>query len=80
MSQQGVERTIGKLCTDADFRSRFFANPEAAAHGAGLLLSPAELQALTALSPEAVVRFAQAIDPRITRLCPEKHADGHCPR
>ena len=44
MSQQCVERTIGKLATDPKFRARFFENP------AGLALSPAESEALAALS------------------------------
>jgi hypothetical protein len=77
MSQQGVERTIGKLCTDERFRSQFFANPQVAAHEAGLPLSVTELEALAALSVDAVVRFGQGVDPRITRLCPQKDADGH---
>jgi putative modified peptide len=70
MSQQGVERTIGKLCTDEEFRSRFFSNPAAAVHEAGLPLSPAELEALAVLSVKAVVRFGRTIDPRIRRLSP----------
>ena len=70
MSQQAVERAIGRLCTDEDFRSRFFANPEAASHEAGLPLTTSEAQALAALSVEAVVSFAREIDPRISRLSP----------
>jgi hypothetical protein len=30
VSQQDVERTIGKLATDEEFRMRFFTNPAAA--------------------------------------------------
>ena len=30
MTQQAVERTLGKLLTDENFRDRFFANPELA--------------------------------------------------
>ncbi len=69
MSQHAVERTIGKLATDADFCTRFFQNPAAATWEAGLPLSPTELEALSALSPVAVTRFSESLDPRINRLC-----------
>ena len=69
LSQLAVERTIGKLATDARFRTRFFENPEAATWEAGLRLSPGELEALCALSHTAVTRFSESLDPRVTRLC-----------
>jgi hypothetical protein len=69
VSQHAVERAIGKLATDAEFRTRFFENPAAATWEAGLVLSPVELQALAALSPAAVARFSDDLDPRISRLC-----------
>jgi hypothetical protein len=69
LSQLAVERTIGKLATDPRFRTRFFANPEAATWEAGLQLSPGELEALSALSHTAVTRFSESLDPRVTRLC-----------
>jgi hypothetical protein len=69
VSQEAVERTIGKLVTDAQFRARFFPNPAAATWEAGLLLSRVELEALSALSLSAVSRFGQGLDPRISRLC-----------
>ena len=47
MSQHAVERTLGKLATDDEFRARFFENPGAATWDAGLLLSPMELEALS---------------------------------
>lgn len=68
MTQQAVERAIGKLVTDADFRERFYVNPEAATWEAGLPLSGAELEALTTLSREAVVRFSEGLDARICRV------------
>ena len=43
MTQQAVERALGKLLTDENFRERFFENPEAASWEAGLALSPSEL-------------------------------------
>ncbi len=69
MTQQAVERTIGKLATDAEFRKQFFANPAAATWEAGLALSAAELEALAALSPAAVTRFSESLAARISRLC-----------
>jgi hypothetical protein len=32
-------------------------------------LSPGELKALSALSPTAVTRFSESLDPRVSRLC-----------
>jgi hypothetical protein len=69
LSQLAVERTIGKLATDPRFRTRFFANPEAATWEAGLQLSPGELEALSTLSHTAITRFSESLDPRVRRLC-----------
>jgi len=68
VSQHAVERTIGKLATDEEFRRRFFENPAAATWEAGLPLSVVELEALSALSRAAVTRFGQSLDARIRRL------------
>ena len=68
MSQHAVERTIGKLVTDEEFRRRFFENPAVATWEAGLPLSAVELEALSALSRAAVTRFGQSLDARISRL------------
>jgi hypothetical protein len=48
VTQQAVERALGKLLTDENFRERFFENPEAASWEAGLALSPIELEAARA--------------------------------
>jgi Ser/Thr protein kinase RdoA (MazF antagonist) len=69
VSQHAVERTLGKLATDEEFRARFFENPATAAWEAGLPLSPAELEALSTLSRAAIARFSQSLDGRIRRLC-----------
>ena len=69
MTQQAVERVLGKLLTDEAFRDRFFAAPEAACWEAGLALSAVELEALARLSREELARFADAIDERISRPC-----------
>lgn len=70
MSQEAVERTIGKLATDAEFCARFFVDPAVATWEAGLRLSTGEIEALSALSPAAVTRFSQSLDSRIVRLRP----------
>ena len=46
VSQQAVERALGKLLTDENFRDRFFTNPELATWEAGFTLSSIELEAL----------------------------------
>src|SRR5882724_8140024 len=79
VSQNAVERTLGKLATDDEFRARFFENPAVATWEAGLPLSPVELEALSGLSQAAVVRFSQSLDGRTRRqgrleLC--RHASG----
>jgi hypothetical protein len=69
MSQIAVERTLGKLVTDATFRERFFRDPAAASFLAGLDLSPVEIDALSSLPLEAIERFSDSLDHRICR-CP----------
>jgi hypothetical protein len=68
VTQHAVERTIGKLVTDAAFRTRFFSNPAAATWAAGLTLSSVEIEALSNLSSAALARFAESLDARIRRL------------
>ena len=67
VNQDAIERAIGKLATDEEFRTRFFENPAAATWEAGLPLSPIELEALAGLSRGAIVRFSQSLDGRIRR-------------
>lgn len=68
MSQQAVERTIGKLVTDESFRARFMADPARASFEAGLSLSGLELQALARIPDDALRHFAGALDDSIRRL------------
>jgi len=70
VSQHAVERTLGKLATDDEFRARFFENPGAATPEAGLPLSPIEFGGAVGLSRAAIARFSQSLDGRIRRLCP----------
>lgn len=68
MSQQAVERALGKLVTDEGFREAFFADPVAAALQAGLALAPQELDALRRLPRSALAGLGACVDDRICRL------------
>ena len=70
MSQRNVERVIGRLVTDEDFRHRFEENPVAAVYEmqeSGVELTALELLALASIDPYRATRFADAIDPRIQK-------------
>jgi hypothetical protein len=71
LSQNNVERIVGRLVTDEGFRRRYW-NDSAAALGelieSGCELNECERQALLALAPAAVERFVAAIDPRIQKM------------
>ena len=67
MTQQAVERALGKLLTDENFRERFFASPELACWEAGFALSTVELEALSRVSSEALTQLSEALDTRISR-------------
>ncbi len=56
MSQNAVERALGKLVTDDEFCARFFENPAAATWEAGLPLSALELDALS--NVDAIIHHA----------------------
>ena len=80
MSQRNVERVIGRLVTDEKFRRRFESDPvktleEMAAAGAEL--TDVEKRALAGLDARVVARFADAIDPRLQKIClTEDRSDG----
>ena len=78
MTQQAVERVLGKLLTDENFRERFFASPELACWEAGFALSPVELEALSRVSSEALTQLGEALDKRISRpsLDPDRREPG----
>ena len=71
MSQQNVERVIGKIVTDQGFRRRFERKPVDALFeivASGMELTTVELQALAGLDPSQVARFADALDPRLQKV------------
>lgn len=70
MAQPIVERVIGRLITDEEFRSRFMANPEGtllALRDTGLDLSRTEVAALAGTDRSIWQRAADAIDPRLQK-------------
>lgn len=72
MSQRSVEKLLGRILTDDDFRRSFFplgrASFELAAAN-GLDLTPIERSALCSLNLRRFQLLAQTLDPRISR-CP----------
>jgi hypothetical protein len=71
MSQQNVERVIGRIVTDQGFRRRFAKQPLQSLFdivSSGIELTTVELQALAELDPMRVERFAQGLDPRIQKI------------
>jgi hypothetical protein len=70
MSQRWVEQVVGRLATDEAFRRQFLADRAAALdelQAGGAELNPCELRALAAVDGRAIVRFAEALDPRIQK-------------
>lgn len=81
MSQKSVERVIGKLVTDEQFRRRFESNPVQALQdvaASGTELTDVEMRALAGLDARMVSRFADSIDPRLQKICcrAEERSDG----
>ena len=61
---------LGRLATDAETRSRFRLAPVQTLNelmALGLELTPVEVEALQALDPESLNRFAQALDQRLRK-------------
>jgi hypothetical protein len=70
MSQASVERIVGRLVTDEDFRRAFRADPERVVLSladSGVDLNRAELAALVALDPRTLERFADVLGPRLQK-------------
>ena len=72
MSQKNVEILLGTLATDEEIRHRFREAPLEVletVRQAGHDLSAVEAEALRSLDPEALERFARALDPRLQKAC-----------
>jgi hypothetical protein len=71
MSQRNVERVIGRLVTDENFRRQFSEDPRAALEEmrrAGVELTPVETQALLSVDPDKVGRLSECIDARLQKI------------
>jgi putative modified peptide len=79
MSQRDVERTLGRLLTDAGFRRDFFRNPARACLGLGVQLVAHEVDALLRVSNRQLARLAEQLDDRIRRLDIEQVNDPSPP-
>ena len=70
MSQRSVERILGRLVADEEFRRRFAAEPGATLaelSAAGFELTPCESRALAGFNARAAERCSRAIDPRLVK-------------
>jgi len=67
MSQLAVERVLGRLVTDGEFRSEFFGEPADACRDNGFELTSIELAALLRIDLQALVCLAERLDPKIVR-------------
>ena len=65
MAQETVERILGRMLTDADFRQRFF--NQSREQLVQLELLDHERESLTRLARSAVEHLANRLDPRIVR-------------
>jgi hypothetical protein len=75
LAQRHVETLIGRLITDEELRAAFLRKPEAVLHELrerGFELSPTELAALVATSPEMWQRAAELLDPRLQKASLEQ--------
>jgi hypothetical protein len=75
MSQRDVERTLGRLLTDAGFRRDFFRNPARACLELGVQLAAYEIEALVQVPPRGLASLAGQLDDRICRLDIEDATD-----
>ena len=77
MSQRDVERTLGRLLTDAGFRRNFFRNPARACLEVGVQLAPHEVDALLRVPARRLANLAGQLDDRICRLHIEDSSDDN---
>lgn len=62
-----LQEVISRLIGDEDFRTNFFASPEATLQRAGFQLSPAEIAALKEMEPENLEEWLTDLDERISK-------------
>ena len=69
-SARKIQSIISMAITDAGFRKNFFQDVVATCRNFGFSLTPQEAAALTDLKEDAVEKFANSLDERITKLFP----------
>jgi hypothetical protein len=62
-----LQEVISRLIGDEEFRTNFFASPEATLQRAGFQLSPAEIAALKEMEPEDLEEWLTDLDERISK-------------
>jgi len=67
MSQDAVERVLGRLITDERFRRAAFDSFETACQQEGYLLTKAEQLLLSGLKLHTITEFAAQLDPGLCR-------------
>jgi hypothetical protein len=67
MSQKAVESVLGRMITDVEFRTRFFARPVEACEESDCALTAREKEALLRIDLGALNRLAVGLDPKIVR-------------
>ena len=67
MSQDAVERVLGRMLTDCRFRTQVAQSLEAACRQEGFLLNSVELRLLSALELPRFDELARRLDPELCR-------------
>ncbi len=67
MSQEAVERILGRMLTDSCFRARMSESPESASRLAGFLLTPRELRLLSGVELPCLAELSCRLDPGLCR-------------
>jgi len=67
MSQVEVERFLGRLITDADFRARVASSLESTCYGEGIAISAEEFSILSNLDLQQFGLVAESLDDAIRR-------------
>lgn len=76
MSQLAVERILGRLLTDTEFRTAFLVQPVEVSRDQGFDLTPVELAALSGVDEQALLALAAQLDPKIVRAMTRHLGNG----
>lgn len=76
MSQQSMERALGKLVMDGAFRDAFFIDPAMATEAAGIPLTEYERNALARIRPGALAAFQRYLNTKRVGDCRTRQAQA----